>query len=699
MTYDFDSLFKSTSDILELFSRDDFLTVDYDKESQKTANDALNDIARKTGTFDKTKSREEANINNGLTIIDKDTGKREILIDIDSMKERVDSVLGSNDAHSCLKTLAVSNKCAHSLDGDIEDINNYIDSLYKTYYSQYARVFYDELNTIYPLIKESQDKYLDLIKRAEKRKNQYISAEEFDNIYNKIENSNDIDTQKEVLDFFGIDYKNDKDVSKKIQDLQVNKKGLLDSYMHYLHDVGKQLLLDLKGKSKEEEKAIKTNLHKIRDNIYSLYKKYYNKTTFLRQIKDTCPKVIEPKQEYTDYIKAATIIKNRYISAEEFNDIYDKISRKTFIGDKKEILDYFGIKYEDDDDAKNKFSNLKKNRRKLLDSYMHYMYNIGRSLVMLQSNLFFIKSLYISMICQLLKRDKRFENIKHEIIHTKNAEEGFEYMLAIDDPSLSYIIEVHMPNYIAVELVNNYGYEIVEEDDRETPALGASAVYRRDFEEAGKIKEKLDAGQIAEPTKENGFARIRAKVISRGLDSQGSGDEPETSYKFHTNIIIDEDTKSSVKLFLQSMGISRYDDTIRFCDSILENENYPRRVTKEIVNNYYFNIYQSFNEEEKENFIIYSLYNNKEIYKSIDKKIVDRIRRIYEKDKTFDKDILANVLIYKDTIIDNYKKEIKDKNIVDINNIVDNYILDKYDKLSNNINNIVETNDDKRKRR
>ena len=119
------------------------------------------------------------------------------------------------------------------------------------------------------------------------------------------------------------------------------------------------------------------------------------------------------------------------------------------------------------------------------------------------------------------------------------------------------------------------------------------------------------------------------------------------------------------------------------------NENFPENITKEIVYNNYLNIYNSFNDDNKIEFISYSLnkLKNEDIF---DKYLFNLIKDNY---MNYNIDQLAKMIIYKN----NLKSDFLDKNINKINEILynqnNNKLLNKMynsiDYKDNNINDIL----------
>lgn len=324
-----------------------------------------------------------------------------------------------------------------------------------------------------------------------------------------------------------------------------------------------------------------------------------------------------------------------------------------------------------------------------------------------------IKDEYISMIGQLLKKDEKFTNVKYELIRTPDATPGFEYMLIIDDRDLQYYIEVHMPNFVATSLMKQYG--LFESKERTTQKLGASAVYERSKDEIDKV---LNTGLL--DTK----GEKRAQIITRGYTIAGGGivaDDLQTKilsdkvdsekiesrledYSFITDKI--EEPLSLLEKYLVSNEIHL--NEIEFNREIQRNENYPLNLTKNIAHKNYYNIYINFNDDNKIEFIKYSL-NELKSGDAFDKTI---LQTIYNNIYNYDYNLIGKLLINKDILKEEFVYNIKytidemlninkenkninsyiNKNLIynqkeKINNLMNEYIseylYDEYDKENN----------------
>ena len=530
--YDFNLLFNIIDELNKVFHSSNPLNINFDTEKQKKANILLHSYASEIGLYKQTKNTEKENINLGLTLIDKKTNKKDVLIDIQSMFDRVEEALLTDEYASCINALAISNKCAHGLDDQISSFSSQFVNMYKEY-------------------------------------------------------------------------------------------------------TGKDL----------------------------------KEVSFMKKFSDTCPDIKKVKKEYLNIIKNIITTKDkntgelRYITNTEFNKIYKELNpskKELHIGQIKRILNNLKIEFKDDIDANEKYTSLVQNRDKLKEAYLFHRYCIGKSLVALKDEMFAIKCNYISLIGQMIQKN-RFGKIKCELVNEPSGEEGFKHMLIIDKPDLSYYVEVHMPDYLKHEFVKKYGFKVVE---RSMMPLGASAIYKRDKSEVKKIKKALKKGLINEDSNENHRATSRATIISRGNDELSELDEFEELKK--SNKFFEFKSKkikrkpiSSLVEFLKSHDIHRYDDTLRFSDNLIHNESYSIKITSSIASNYHYNIYLSLDKKEKEMFIYESLYKYIQDNDSLDNDIIDVLKELLN--NNVDIDIIAKIIIYKEVLKRIYQDEVKNK--------------------------------------
>jgi len=495
----------------------------YNNQTQDKVNELLKQIASKSKTFDRNIKNEKRNIQNELTIIDTKTGKKVELIDSNNMADRVKNVLSKNNIFSCLKALALSNKCAHTFDGDLDGIKSNIEKYYNLIYSN----------------------------QFDKKTFNFMSS--IETIFPK--------PSKEIA-------------------------------YHY--------------------------------NLEDLEEKQFNKI---------CNVLFCDNKNINKGIKISTL-KSLNISFDIQNEL----------------------------EINEKFDKLRNDRENIVYSYLQQQYKNGQYILSLQSKMFAIKDEYISMIGQLLKNDKRFANIKYELVKTPDATKGFEYMLVIDDKDLQYYIEVHMPNFIANSLIKKYGLK--ESTQRETQNLGASAIYERDKEETNKVLDALNKGLIKSGEK-------RAKIMTR--ESTPSEETPR-DYSFITEKI--EEKPSYLETYLITNNI--YLNDVEFNREIRKNERYPISFTKSIIQQNYYNIFSIFDLDTKSNFINYSL-NELQNGDEFDKVVFQNIQEnIYNYNYDIIGRLLINTNILKEDFVNKYSNML-------------NEILNRYnnyqDKIMSNFNN------------
>lgn len=540
----------------------------YDKKTQDKVNNLLEEIANLSKTFENSIKRERRNIKNELTIIDTKTGKKVELVDVNSMTNRVKNVLSKNNIFSCLKSLALTNKCAHIFDGDIKRIKSNIEKYYNLIY--------------YPSFDEKTFSFMDSVEQV-------------------------------------FPYKN---------------------FLFY-------------------------NLDGIEEGKF-------------------------------DKICKAL-----------FSD--NKLNKDTKISILKSLNITFDIKNESQ--INDKFEKIKNQKENIVYSYLIQQYKTGKYVLLLQSKMFAIKDEYISMIGQLLKNDVRFTNVKYELIRTPDATPGFEYMLVIDDRDLQYYIEVHMPNFVATSLIEQYG--LFESKERKTQKLGASAVYERSKNEINGVLKALNIGLLEGKKRAQiitrGFSRnsvtddLQTEILSDKVDSEKNESELE-DYSFITDKI--EEPLSLLEKYLLSN--KRYLNEIEFNREIQKNENYPLNLAKNIAHKNYYNIYINFDDDNKIEFIKFSL-NELKNGDAFDKTILQTINNnIHNYDHNLIGELLINKDILKKEFVYNRKYTIdkmlnitkEDKNMnsyinekliygqkEEINKLMNEYIIkylyDKYDKENN----------------
>lgn len=441
-------------------------------------------------------------------------------------------------------------------------------------------------------------------------------------------------------------------------------------------------------------KRIKSNIEKYYNLIYY---PSFDKSTF--SFMDSIEQVFPQTNFFIYNLDGIEEYQFNKICNALFSD--NKLNKDAKINILKSLNITFDIKNESQ--INDIFEKIKNQKENLVYSYLIQQYKTGKYIVSLQSKMFAIKDEYISMIGQLLKKDERFANIKYELIRTPDATPGFEYMLIIDDRDLQYYIEVHMPNFVATSLMKQYG--LFESKERAAQKLGASAVYERSKDEINKVLNALNTGLL--DTK----GEKRAQIITRGYTTAGGGivaDDLQTEfssgkvdsekvesrledYSFLTDKI--EEPLSLLEKYLVSNEIHL--NEIEFNREIQRNENYPLNLTKIIAHKNYYNIYINFNDDNKKEFIKYSL-NELKNGDAFDKTI---LQTIYNNIYNYDYDLIGKLLINKNILKEEFVYNIKytidemlniNKEDININSYINkNLIYNQKEKINNLMNEYI----------
>lgn len=272
----------------ELFIYDPVL--EYTQDSQEIANKLLTRFALLSGTFNENIANETKNIDEQLTIIDKSTNQKLSLIDTSSMENRVQTVLDKNNLYSCLKSLALSNKCAHRMSGPTRSLQAKLNKLYADIYGcepltcpKYVRFYTDTSIFAREIMKKSQRVELNndtgLLSEDEKNKLkeaalhalETLTKKDFDLVYNSILKQDEIvasykqvaETKSRLntpeakenyvngammarntllLKTLGITVSDGSDISPYIDFLQNHKYEIINEYLIRLHKKGNTLL-------------------------------------------------------------------------------------------------------------------------------------------------------------------------------------------------------------------------------------------------------------------------------------------------------------------------------------------------------------------------------------------------------------------------------------------------------------------------
>lgn len=393
------------------------------------------------------------------------------------------------------------------------------------------------------------------------------------------------------------------------------------------------------------------------------------------------------------------------LSDNQFDKIYNLLSNnnsKVDKGAKINVLKTLGVEFniKDDNDINKKFNDLCKDNERVVTSYLIKKYKDGEDYTNFENNMFSVKDKFISMIGQLLCKNE-FKNTPYQLIKTPDATPGFEHMLIIDDKSLSYYIEVHMPDFIANKLMKMYGMKYSEE--RQFQKLGASAVYCREKKEIKNIFDALKNNSLKKP--------VRAQIISRDYverrdgapnedgepNAENVGDKNDDYYIFVTNEIIDEPSlfeeflknDSSYYKFVENSKLKYFNENV----SIIETKNINKKI--------YSYMYDNFDNYQKKKFIDFSLneLKNGDIF---NKKMFDKVYNNNFDEKIDDvAKLFINLDNYKYDFVKKNKNELNKyinkeyKNIDDINEnkeMIKKYIDDYLDEQLENLNIINKSN-------
>ena len=215
----------------------------YDKKTQDKVNILLAKIADLSKTFDNNIKNEKRNIKDELTIIDTKTGEKVELVNIKSMSNRVKNILSKNNIFSCLKSLALTNKCAHIFDGDINRLKSNLEKYYNLIYSpsfDYNKFsFMESIERVFPT-HDFNIYNLD-----------GIDEYQFSKICNVLFNNGKLNkgTKISVLKNLNIsfDVKNEVEINDKFEIVKNNRKNLVYSYLIKQYKTG-QYIVSLQSK-------------------------------------------------------------------------------------------------------------------------------------------------------------------------------------------------------------------------------------------------------------------------------------------------------------------------------------------------------------------------------------------------------------------------------------------------------------------
>ena len=204
--------------------------LDYNAGSQAYISTYLEEISKELGIFDEQAKYERDNIDLDLTIVDTKTGEKISLVDIDSLDKRISDVLKENNQYTCLKTLALCNKCAHSSCFDIykSRLTHYYDLLYGIKVDPKSIDFSKSPGNALPLLYSVP--YYDTSN---------ISEYEIDQLYKLLydEPKPKKGAKISALNKLGIQFNklDDEDIDAKFKEIVLDRDAIINNYMWALY--------------------------------------------------------------------------------------------------------------------------------------------------------------------------------------------------------------------------------------------------------------------------------------------------------------------------------------------------------------------------------------------------------------------------------------------------------------------------------
>ena len=230
-------------DIQRRFLEENSEYQEWSEVDQEIINKKLSELASPIGVFDNTSKNETENIKEDLTITDKDTGEEILLVDIVSMNKRVRGVLNSNDIFSVLRSVAISNKCAHRFDDNYNGLQEQIKNIKEKRLYDLVKVPLDDSNMKFNVESFSIDginKLMDALEDRNPKRGKIIS----------------------VCKSLGIDItdikSDEQELKKKFNELRYYRREILESYIKVLSDKA------------EIEKEFRRDLFWIKDQFIAI---------------------------------------------------------------------------------------------------------------------------------------------------------------------------------------------------------------------------------------------------------------------------------------------------------------------------------------------------------------------------------------------------------------------------------------------
>ena len=320
----------------------------------------------------------------------------------------------------------------------------------------------------------------------------------------------------EKLDVFSITGNNEEDNIR-------NDLTIIDA------ETGEKInLVNIENMKKRVKDTLKTN------NIFSLLRclAISNKCAHKCDqnyigLQDRIENVRKMKRGLRKPIKSSLDFNMDSISNNDFEKLMEalgksKIKKEAIISICRTLgIDVTDIK-SDEEKLEDIFYELQCQKKTIVDKYEKQLIAKANVEEECRKNLFWIKDQLISMVGQLLVNDKKYQKLNYEMIECGT--DDFKNMLAIDYDVLSYYIEVHMPNFIAEELVEKHKLkEPVKSEERTFEALGATAVFDRDDAEIEEIRKgHLDNARkriLSRPKKDTSIAKTY-KFITKKIQNK-----------------------------------------------------------------------------------------------------------------------------------------------------------------------------------
>lgn len=278
---DIDKISSLIEDLISLFNYDSNI-LHYDNKKQSKINKILTDIAKLTGTFSSNATNERKNIKKNLTPTSGIS-----LIDITSLEKRIGNLLNTNNIYSCLRTLALSNKCAHSFDSKIgpkgsttEIFKKYYEKLYGVTLGKNDVTFMKPLEKTFPQINQN---------------NLYDLSQVSDHIFNQMYDLLCTKPEKVILGQkisilnslkISFDKSNRDEVNRKYQEVINNKNQLLNDFLVKKYQEGVRFL------------ELQNQMFAIKDNYISMIGQLLKKESKFRNIEYELVKTPNPTPGY-----------------------------------------------------------------------------------------------------------------------------------------------------------------------------------------------------------------------------------------------------------------------------------------------------------------------------------------------------------------------------------------------------------------